>query len=369
MVSHCVFPTSTASFELVHGTGGIKSGGRGIVRDCLFGMTSGYNDIMDFTGGNRDQSQPIIQFYNNVFLGASDDILDLDGTDAWIEHNIFLHVHKNGRPDSSSAVSGGNTGSDTSQVTLIGNLFFDCDQAATAKQGNFFTLLNNTILHMTKEGGLDTADGAINVQDRDPGPPTTFAAGFYLEGNIIADVNQLVRNYDPAHTTVTFNNNILSIPWSGPGGSNRVVEPLLRYIPAVSETDFSNWADAQVMWEWFSLRPGSPARGMGPNGRDQGGVVPLGASIAGEPPSTNNQTTATLTVGSVRTGYGIPASGWPNGSGYTHYRWRLDEVAGAQRRPQPHPFTLTGLAQGPHHVEVIGQRDSGWYQDATELGS
>ena len=197
---------------------GSNRAGAGSCGTVYLGRPADYNDIMDFTGGNRDQNQPIIQFYNNVFLGASDDILDLDGTDAWIEHNIFLHVHKNGAPDSSSAVSGGNTGSDTSQVTLIGNLFFDCDQAATAKQGNFFTLLNNTILHMTKEGGLDTADGAVNVQDRDPGPPTTFAAGFYLEGNIIADVNQLVRNYDPAHTTVTLNNNILSIPWKRPRG-------------------------------------------------------------------------------------------------------------------------------------------------------
>ena len=36
--------------------------------------------------------QPIIQYYNNVFTGSSDDILDLDGTDAWIEGNIFLHA-------------------------------------------------------------------------------------------------------------------------------------------------------------------------------------------------------------------------------------------------------------------------------------
>jgi hypothetical protein len=46
------------------------------MRDSFFGSTSGYNDIMDFTGGNRP-NQPIIQYYNNVFVGASDDILDL----------------------------------------------------------------------------------------------------------------------------------------------------------------------------------------------------------------------------------------------------------------------------------------------------
>ncbi len=70
LITGCYFPTTTAPFELLHGTGGIKSGGRGIVRDCFFGTTTGYNDIMDFTGGNRDLGQAIIQYYNNVFIGA-----------------------------------------------------------------------------------------------------------------------------------------------------------------------------------------------------------------------------------------------------------------------------------------------------------
>lgn len=368
LVSHCTFPASTAAFELVHGTGGIKAGGRGIVRDSLFGGTKGYNDVVDFTGGNREENQPIIQFYNNVFLGASDDSLDLDGTDAWIEHNIFLHVHKNGAPDSSSAVSGGNNGGATSQITIIGNLFFDCDQAATAKQGNFFTLINNTIVHMSRTGGLDSADGVVNVQDRDPAPPTTFGAGFYLEGNIISDVNQLVRNYDAAQTEVTFVNNILPIAWNGPGAGNRVLDPLLKRIPQPSETSFTNWTDAQVMWEWFGLEAASPARGAGPNGVDQGGVIPMGASVSSEPAGTNNQTSASLIVGPMRTGFGIPASSWTNGAGYTHYKWRLDRGSWSAETPISSPITLTGLSTGPHQVEVVGKRDSGWFQDAAELG-
>ena len=32
----------------------------------------------------------------------------------------------------------------TSEVTTIGNLFYDCDGAGMAKQGDFFTFFNNT---------------------------------------------------------------------------------------------------------------------------------------------------------------------------------------------------------------------------------
>jgi hypothetical protein len=338
------------------------------VRDCFFGTTSGYSDIMDFTGGNRDQNQPIIQYYNNVFVGASDDILDLDGTDAWIEGNIFLHSHKNGNtPDSSAAVSGGNTGADTSEVTIIGNLIFDCDNAATAKQGNFFTLINNTIVHTTKTGGIDTASGVVCVRDLDP-TPTTFGRGFYLEGNIIVDAEQLVRNYIAGQTTVTLNRNTLPMAWSGSGTGNVIADPLLKHIPQLSETYFTNWADAQVLRDWFSLLPGSPALGTGPNGLDQGGDVPLGASISGEPIGTTSQSAATLTVGVNRAGSGIPASGWPEGSGYTHYKWRLDSDAWSTETPIGTPISLSGLVDGPHHVEVVGKRDSSYYQDDPAFG-
>jgi hypothetical protein len=377
LISRCTFPSSTAAFELLHGSGGIKTGGRGIVRDCFFGISSGYNDIMDFTGGNRDLGQPIIQYYNNVFIGATDDILDLDGTDAWIEGNIFLHVHKNGAPDSSSGVSGGNYdfgsgswGVRTSEITIVRNLFFDCDQAATAKEGNFFTLLNNTIVHTTKSGGLDVASGVVNVRDfPDGGSPTAFGAGYYLEGNVIVDTEQLVRNYDPAQTSVTFSNNLMPLVWSGPGGGNSTNNPRLNHIPQLAETQFTTWQQAQVMWSWFGLLPGSPARGTGPNGTDMGAVIPSGASIAGVPRGVTSAASATLTVGTLRTGSGIPAAGFPSGSGYTHYKWRLDDGAWSAETPIATPITLGSLPNGPHHVDVTGKRDSGEYQDAAELGT
>src|SRR5262249_30189065 len=159
IVRECVFPSATAAFELVHGTGGIKAGGHGVFARNFFGVPIGYNDVVDFTGSQR--GGPIVHFVENVFTGSQDDGLDLDGTDGWMEGNIFMHVHRNGNtPDSPAAVSGGDNSGNTSELTVVGNLFFDCDNAATAKQGNFYTFINNTILHTTKTGGIDGGSGA-----------------------------------------------------------------------------------------------------------------------------------------------------------------------------------------------------------------
>lgn len=368
VISDCHFPTPTASVELVKGSGGIKAGGRGILRHCFLGKTKGHNDALGFSGGQRDQDQPILQVCNNVFIGSDDDLMDIDGTDVWVEGNIFLHVHRNGSPDSSAAVSAGSSSGRTAEVTILGNLMFDCDNAATAKEGNFYTLINNTIVHTTKKGGEDAASGVVCVRDTTPSL-SAFGKGFYLEGNIIVDAEQLVRSYDAKQTTVTFNNNILPIPWDGPGSGNTTLDPMLKHIPDVSEARFTSWEDAQVMRDWFSLQDGSPARGTGPNGADKGGVIPLGVSISGEPAPKTSRTVATLLVGVNRTGSGIPTAGFPLGSGFTHYQWRLDDKSWSAETPIDTPITLTALAQGSHHVDVIGKNDAGWYQNDPLLGT
>ncbi len=357
VISHCYFPTATARFELCHGTGGVKTGGHGIFLRNFFGKASGYNDVVDFTGGNRP-NQPLVHFIENVVTGGDDDGFDLDGTDAWVEGNIFLHLHKNdGTPDSSGAVSGGNDSGNTSEITVIGNFIYDCDQAADAKQGNFYTFFNNTIVHQSHQGGIDTEGAVVILADTG----TTQGAGIYLEGNIIYDAEQLTRNVTSA--VVTFTNNLMPLPWSGPGGGNSTANPMLKHIPQLSETTFTNWAQAQILRDWFSLLPGSPGLGTGPNGRDKGGVIPIGASISGEPSGTTTHSNATLIVGLNRTGDGIPAAGWPNGSGYVAYKWRLDSNAWSGETPITTPILLTRLANGPHHVDVSGLRDSGLSQD------
>jgi hypothetical protein len=143
---------------------------------------------------------------------------------------------------------------------------------------------------------------------------------------------------------------------------------MFKHIPQLSDTAFTNWAEAQIMRDWFSLLPGSPAIATGPNGRDRGGVIPLGASISGEPSGTTSQSSATLTVGVNRTGNGIPTAGWPEGSGYTHYKWRLDTNDWSVETLITAPITLSGLPDGPHYVEVTGRNDASFYQDDPAFG-
>lgn len=365
LVQDCHFPTASAAFEMVHGTGGIKSGGRGVFVRNFFGAANGYNDVVDYTGGNR--TGPVIHFFDNVFIGTGDDILDLDGTDSWIEGNIFLHAHKNGAVDSASAISGGNDGSNTSEVTIRGNIFFDCDQAAMAKQANFYTLLNNTIVRQTHQGGVDIAGGVVCLSD----DGVAEGAGMYLEGNIIADAEALVR--DRTNAIVTFTNNLIhqlvGPAWSGPGGNNRTNDAMFVHVPQMSETtNFNSWAAAQVVWDWFKLREGSPARGVGPNRIDLGGQIHRGVTISGEPPVSTALTNITLNFGSLAVGNGIPVAGFPAGSGFSHYKWRLNGGVWSSETAVTTPLALNNLTNGSYAVETVGKLDTGYYQDAAELG-
>ena len=94
----------------------------------------------------------------------------------------------------------------------------------------------------------------------------------------------------------------------------------------------------------------------------------MGVSISGVPVGTTHETNATLTLGFHRTGFGIPTSGWPDGMGYTHYKWRLDGGSWSAETPITTPIVLTRLHDGPHSVEAVGKRDSGLYQDDPLFG-
>ena len=386
LVSNCIFPTGGTIGEVVHGAGGVRIDGRGIVRDCYFGYSIGYNDVFDFTGGQR--TGPILQFINNVCAGGDDDILDLDGTDAWIEGNILMNTHRIGTPDSASAVSGGDNGSDVSNVTIIGNLIYDVDQACTGKQGNFYTFINNTVVDQNGRNSDETEEyhatndpqflvGVYNFAD----DGTTYGAGMYAEGNIIHSAERLMRNYIPANSTVTWNNNIFppGITWTGPGSGNVSVDPKLNDVFVNTLTGASNIPIptpanfrylAPRIRAQFGLQTCSPARGTGPNGSDKGGVRPFGVSVSGAPTGTTSATAATITVGTLVTGNGIPATAvsFPLGSGWTHYKYRLNGGAWSAETPIADPIALTGLANGPQTLDVVGKNDAFFYQDDAAFG-
>lgn len=391
LVSNCVFPSASANsfFESIHGEGATPAGGRAIIRDSFFGKThstpGNYNDVIDFTGGNRPG--PILQIYNNIFLGSDDDILDIDGTDAWIEGNIFMHVHRANSPDSASAVSGGEDSGRTSELTVVGNLFYDVDQAVTVKQGNFLAFLNNTVVDQNSRGSDERREdivgqpnvflpAVLNVSDH--GSPA--ARGFYAEGNVIHSAEKLVRNFTGAEAA-TFNNNLFppDLVWTGSGSGNTsaaallsdvMVDPLTgaSNIPSPTKDNYRRVA-AEIRRQ-FGLDARSPARGTGPAGGDKGGVRPLGVTLGGAPTGITNATTATVTVGTVMAGSGIPAGAnqFPSGAGWTHYKWRLDGGAWSAETPAATPISLTGLAAGPHTLEVVGKNDAGTFQDHPDLG-
>ena len=68
-------------------------------------------------------------------------------------------------------------------MTVVGNLFFDVDHAANAKQGNFYTLVNNTIVRQTKVGSQDTNTAVVILADmNEQGTFTAQGAGHLPRG-------------------------------------------------------------------------------------------------------------------------------------------------------------------------------------------
>lgn len=374
MVSHCTFPATQASCVPVSGGGGIRADGRGVFFRNMFGSPAGSNDVVRFSGGVRGRT-PLVHFIENVFDGSGDDSLDLAGADAWIEGNLFLHNHKNGAPDSSCGVGGGNNPSaptNTSEVTLVGNVFYDCDFAATAKQGGFFSFCNNTILRQTHKGGTDTNGAVIAFEDAQGGPAEPGLGACFAD-NVIGDIERLTSQ--SPQLPATFTNNVLPVVWDGRGGGNLAADPCFAHASALpASAGFKTWQQAQAVREWLALKPGAPGRGAGRYGQDQGAVIPRGILIAGVPPDVTTNTSAILRFGPLggAAEFGAPVAGFPDGSGYPRVRYRLltNGAPGAwsAARPTAEPLVLEGLSNATYAIEASGELDTGLNQDDPALG-
>jgi hypothetical protein len=361
-VTRCVFPNVT-NVEPIHGASMLgNAGSYAVFRENVHGTTTGYNDIIDFTGGQRPG--PILQVYDSVFLGGQDDGLDLDSTDAWIEGNVFEHFHQpNGRSGSDSkshAVSTGNENLGTTELTVVRNYFYDNDHAAVVKDGSSASLINNTIVNVHKlSGATDATTAVVNLYEVRSGQYQ--GVKLYMDGNIVRNVSQMFELPQPfpsghsANVQVTLTRNVLPAGLTYPsagltltmGPGNIIGDPKL-----VNETTV---LDPSVD---FMLQPTSPAQGAGPNGVDIGAAIPFGVSLSGVPVGLTNAQSATLNVG-FGVGSGV------NAAGYVSYKYRLNDGAYSAETPITTPITLTGLADGTYTVYAIGKNDAGaWQTDA-----
>jgi len=335
ILRHSVLPT-IRDHEPIRFTG-MPAGGHAIIEGNTFGTTTGYNDIIDFTGGKRPG--PIGQFLDNVFTGGADDVLDLDGTDAHIEGNVFMHVHQDAvRRSSSNAIATGRKEKRSSDVTICRNIFYDCDHVVLLKGGATAVLQNNTIVGIAANPLASEPPAVINfAEHRHPGGRSAI-----VDGNIVWDVagNEMALNFDRATMTLQVYHTIFPTTLAG-GIGNVSSDPLFVSVDHVTDVR-----------EAFRLRPGSPAIGTGPNGLDMGALVPAGASISGEPASPTDRTEAVLRIG---------------GPGIVAFRYRVNDGPYSAETPiadllAGETVRLSNLRDGRYTVYVVGKNSAGVYQ-------
>jgi hypothetical protein len=312
IVQNSVFP-DMSGVEIIHGAN-LSGSEYLILKGNTFGTTTGYNDIIDFSGCSRPG--PILQVYDNIFSGGQDDGLDLDGTDAHIEGNIFVNF-KGGVTSTSNAIA---TDLD-SEITAVRNIFLNNDRAVLLKGDAFLQAEHNVF------GGSNFS--AINFQED---AVTLPGEGAYLAGNIFWDNNSLFENKFGADPNIVVNRCIIPAEFHSLGEENIDADPL--------------FVDADA--NDFHLKPISPAIGAGINGLDMGAYVPTGASVLGEPNGLTYHTNVNLTV---------------DGPGITHYKYQLNDGPWSSERSVDTLIELTGLANGNSYtVYTIGKNSAGAWQ-------
>lgn len=311
--------------EVIHGKDLVAPGWL-ILRRNAFGKASNGGDVIDFTGA--EAPGPILQVIDNVFMGGDDDGLDLDGTDAFVSGNIFMDFGKdpsNTRSTTSNAVATGlpQTGApNRTRVTLVRNVFLNCDYAVLLKEEAFLTAENNTFVGMKEAVIQFNETGGTAVK----GP----GKGAILEGNVFWGNAQMFKHLIET-TELSVDHCLIDTEFHDRGEANIQSDP--GFVGPVESDD--------------SIPLGSPVVGSGPNGIDMGFLVSANASISGESPSLTWRTDARLTV---------------DGPAIVKYRYRLNGGAWSAETAVSEDIVLLGLSR-ENQVEVIGQNAIGEWQD------
>ena len=334
LVSNSVFPNVEA-VEVIHGQS-LAGDEYFILEGNTFGSTTGYNDVIDFSDCKRPG--PILQAYNNTFLGGGDDGLDLDGCDAHVEGNIFTNFHRGDtNPGTSSAVATGFRFNRTSDITVVRNIFYDNDHSVLLKEDCYMLAENNVF--------VNNSIAVVNysewpLRNVSPGKGADFNGNIFLNNELIFE-NQ----------------------FSQPDFTDPVIHVDRCIIPGDLHSLGSGNIDADPLFvdpeDDFHLQPGSPAIGAGPNGLDMGRYVPAGVSISGEPDSITTDTTAVLTIG---------------GPGITHYKYAVNDTTGEwsdELSVADNPtIELNGLRGGiSYTVYVKGKNSAGVWQSQPDYAA
>lgn len=345
---------------------GMPANGHALIKNCVFGAPRGYNDSIDFTGGNRPG--PIAQFIDNVFLAAVDDCFDMDATDAHIEGNIFLNVKQDAQRDSSSNPITTGEGNGISELFVIRNIFFNCEHTLLLKDNGTAVMQNNTIVNLTTNALARTGAGnAIPpgiILFGEPWRGRPYGGGAIYEGNIAHELDPVIQAnpfplFDPANSFFVVSHS-LTQGTNWPGAGNISSNPMF--------VNLSGPMTAANIRSNLALLAGSPAIGTGPNGLDMGAMVPSGASISGVPVSPGTNTSLTLRVA---------------GPGVVAYKWKLDGGAWSSEVPLTNSFLITsnyfiaanelvnlsGLAEGSHTFFAIGKNSAGAWQETNSAAA
>jgi hypothetical protein len=328
IVRNSHFP-GMADAEVIHG-GGLSGDQYFILDGNVFDWSISEDDVVDFTGGNRPG--PIFQILNNIFLGGNDDGIDLDGTDAHVEGNFFTNFHRNGsRSTTSNAIATGDNSGNQTEVTVARNIFYDNDHHILLKEDTFLTAQNNLFLKSVHASIQMTEVGGTSVD----GP----GKGAFLDGNIFWDTPLVFRHLDQLADP-----NLLTLMRSiVPASALSLGTDLIAEDPGIADPENGD----------FSLLPGSPAFGTGPNGLDMGRAVAAGASISGIHITPSPSQIMTVDV---------------DGPGITDYKFRLDGGPESAEFAVGIPLELQGLIPGTHRIDVVGKNSAGVWQadvDAT----
>ena len=337
IVRNSHFPASTSGDEIIHGSQ-IENDEYLIIQGNIFANSNNGGDVLDFLGAERPG--PVLQILDNVFLGGGDDGLDLDGTDAHIEGNLFMNFQKNtSRNTSSNAIATGlpqNNDPNRTEITVVRNIFVDNDHALLLKEDAFATVENNVFVGMK--------EAAIQFGERNGTAVRGPGKGAELDGNIFVGNSALFRNLvnnDDFVTQLSVSRSFLpneQIDF-GPtpirshelGSGNKEGDPL-----------FVDPANLN-----FRLQPSSPARSAGPFGLDMGAYVDAGPQIH----EMEGDSLSSLQVG---------------GPGITHYRYRIDDQPFSELLPVDEAIEMKDRPLTDHRIDVVGMNSAGeWFFEQT----